>query len=147
MKTKTHASTAVVLLGVPRKMFLFFFLHPSPITPPAFPTAIWPEILLTPLGTAAESLLQCITTSTTSTRLFTEAPPSSQSPLSSSVTSPSGVPLQTRHDSRPHAYRRTGETRVQPPPATPQNTPLQRCCCHCGHCQVSPLQTGCSLSC
>lgn len=98
--------------------FFVFFLHLLLLL--AFPTVIWPKILLTPLGTAAaESLPQCITTSTT---LFAEAPPSSQPPLSTSVTSPSGVPLQTRHDCRPHAYRRTGKAQVQPPPATPQNT-------------------------
>lgn len=107
-------------LAVLRKMFLFFFPPP-----PAFPTVMSAEILLTPLRTAAvESLLQCITASTTTIMLFTEAPPSSQPPLSPSVTSPSGVSLQTRRtrESRPHAYRRAGETRVQPPPTPATKT-------------------------
>lgn len=105
------------------KCFCFFFQPPPP---PAFPTVMSAEILLTPLRTAAaESLLQCITASTTTTTvLFTEAPPSSQPPLSPSVTSPSGVSLQTRRtrESRPHAYRRAGETRVQPPPTPATKT-------------------------
>lgn len=102
------------------KCFWFFF---QPLLSHSFPTVMSAEILLTPLRTAVvESLLQFTTSSTTTTTmLFTEAPPSSQPPLSPSVTSPSGVSLQTRltRESRPHVYRRAGETRVQPPPAPP----------------------------
>lgn len=136
MKTKTHAvqcGGGSARLGSARRTqenVSVFFSNPSPPLLPAFPTVMSAEILLTPLRTAAvvESLLQCITASTTSTTtttmLFTEAPPSSRPPLSPSVTSPSGVSLQTRRtrESRPHAYRRAGETRVQPPPTPATKT-------------------------
>lgn len=137
MKTKTHAvqcgggsGSGSASARRTQENVSVFFSNPSPLPPPflppAFPTVMSAEILLTPLRTAAvESLLQCITaSSTTTTMLFTEAPPSSQPPLSPSVTSPSGVSLQTRRtrESRPHAYRRAGETRVQHPPTPAPKT-------------------------